>query len=287
MEDHVELKTVLQELHRLSGLRLSIHDTSFREIEAWPQEKCAFCAELQRNPKAYERCLQCDAQAQEKAQSTQQLYQYRCVFGLSEVVAPIYCFGSLIGYLMMGQTLCAPAGNREEIRRLAMPYAVDPAALSEKLDAMALRDPEAMLSCARIMDICAKYISLSNRMNPGQGDLATAARAYIYEHYDQPLTIDRLASQFFCSRTTVIHAFQNRYGETINECITRVRLERACERLTQSRTGVQEIAAECGFASANYFSKVFMKVYQQTPTEYRRAKWKGDNALGFSKMQSC
>ena len=273
LEDHIELITVLLELHQVSGLRLSMHDVSFREMAAWPAEKCAFCAELQRNPTALAKCLQSDREAFAAAQSSDRLYRYRCAFGLDEVVAPVYSFGKLIGYLMMGQTLCRPAGNREAVRRAAMPYAVDPAALARALDDMALRDPEQMLSCARIMDICAKYISLSNRFNPEKAELAPAIRAYIYAHYAEPLSINQLKTHFFCSRATLINAYRSRYGESINGCITRVRLEHARERLVYSRSTIKEIASACGFSNQNYFSKVFLKETQKTPTQFRREAW--------------
>lgn len=278
MEDHIELITVLQELHRISGFRLSMHDTGFHEMAAWPREKCAFCAELQRNPDALARCQQSDCDAFEQAQQQNELYRYRCAFGLDEVVAPVYSFGTLIGYLMMGQTLCRSAGGRDAVRRAAMPYAVDRAALSAKLDAMELHDPDMMLSCARIMDICAKYISLSNRFNPEKADLATAIRAYIYAHYAEPLSINQLKNHFFCSRATLINAYRSRYHEGINRCIIRVRIEHACEQLQFSRRTVKEIAAECGFSSQNYFSKVFLKEKGVPPTVYRRERWVKEDA---------
>lgn len=287
MDDHVELTTVLRELHRVSGLRLSMHDTSFREMAAWPTEKCAFCAELQRNPAALEKCMASDRAAFAAAQKSDRMHRYRCVFGLDEVVAPVYSFGKLIGYLMMGQTLCRPADSRESVRRAALPYAVDPAALNRVLDEMKLRDPEQMLSCARIMDICAKYISLSNRFNPERAELAPAIRAYIYAHYADPLSINQLKTHFFCSRATLINAYRNRYGESINGCITRVRIEHAKERLAYSRSTIKEIASACGFSNQNYFSKVFLKETQKTPTQYRREAWHEEDAYAAQERQTA
>ncbi len=270
MDDHIELITVLQQLHQISGLRLSVHDTQFHEIVAWPPAHCPFCAELQRNEQALRMCRESDQQAFARVKNSSGITFYRCRFGLHEAVAPIYSFGSLIGYLMMGQTLCRPEGTRREVLREALPYARDPDELREKLAAMELHDPEQMRACMQIMDICAKYISLSNRFNPEKADLAPAVYDYIHQNYAEPLTLDVLHRHFFCSRATLINAFRSRYRESIGHCITRVRVEQAQKQLAHSRRSIKEVAARCGFSNQNYFSKVFLKETGVTPTDYRR-----------------
>ena len=51
-----------------------------------------------------------------------------------------------------------------------------------------------------------------------------------------------------------------------------MRLSRAKSLLRFSDSSVEEIAADCGFADAGYFIKVFKKAENMTPLEYRR-KW--------------
>lgn len=270
MNDHIELLTVLKELHNISGLRLSVHDTKFHEIVAWPPNACGFCEELHRNEKALDMCHASDYCAFEQAQKSDEIYFYRCRFGLHEAVAPIFSFGNLIGYLMMGQTLCLPEQNRQDVLQASLPYAVDEAALRDRLAEMPLHDPNMMLSCMRIMDICAKYISLSNRFNPERAELAPSIRAYIHQNYGEPLSLELLKNHFFCSRATLINAFRDRYHESISQYITKVRVDHARELLTYSRRNIKEIAAECGFSNQNYFSKVFQKETGYAPSQYRK-----------------
>ena len=40
-----------------------------------------------------------------KVQDEKRLHIYKCYLGLYEAVAPLYSFGTLTGYLMMGQTI--------------------------------------------------------------------------------------------------------------------------------------------------------------------------------------
>ncbi len=270
MDDHVELITVLQELHNISGLRLSVHDTDFHEIEAYPKGQCALCAMVQKNEQALQVCHQTDYAAFERAKKTQQFSIYQCRFGLYEAVAPIFSFGTLIGYLMMGQTLCSPESNRLAVYEAALPYVDDPARLRRIVDGLPLRDRDKIVSCLHIMDICAKYISLSNRFNPEKADLAPAIKKYINENYRSELSLEVLRSHFFCSRATVINAFQKRYGIGISRYVTTVRIGHARELLMYSRRSIKEIALDCGFSDQNYFSKVFLKETGKTPTQFRR-----------------
>jgi AraC-like DNA-binding protein len=278
MENHTELLTVLKELHNISGLRLSIYDTHFHEMVAWPPDHCSFCAELQRNECALQMCKESDKNAFEKAKETGEMVFYRCRFGMNEAVAPLFSFGNLIGYLMMGQNLCAPENIREEVWAASRSYAIDEKALWSRLYEQPLQDPNKMLSCMHIMDICAKYISMRNRFNPDKSDLPAAVRSYIHRNFREQLSLEHLRSVFFCSRATLINTFRERYGEGINQCITRVRVEHAQKMLEYSRQSINKISTECGFSNQNYFTKVFRKKTGMTPTEYRKALWGKEGA---------
>ena len=52
-----------------------------------------------------------------------------------------------------------------------------------------------------------------------------------------------------------------------------VRLKNAIDMLSSTNYSIREIAEECGFRSANYFSKVFSAKVGITPTEYRNKKY--------------
>ena len=41
-----ELRSIMELFYNLSGIRIVIFDSNFREIIAYPSEKCAFCREI-------------------------------------------------------------------------------------------------------------------------------------------------------------------------------------------------------------------------------------------------
>ena len=63
--------------------------------------------------------------------------------------------------------------------------------------------------------------------------------------------------------------FKQTFGMTFNTYLNRIRLRHACDMLLASRMTIQEIAAECGYRSTEYFYYIFRKYMGTTPGEYR------------------
>jgi len=92
---------------------------------------------------------------------------------------------------------------------------------------------------------------------------------YIYNNYHSKITIEDIAKYCYCSSSTLSHVFAKNYGMTIGKLIHTVRCDRAKVLLSESSMSVSQIALECGFSSADYFTSVFKNLVGVTPTEYR------------------
>lgn len=111
----------------------------------------------------------------------------------------------------------------------------------------------------------------------GSSGSATASklaqiRRYLEEHYPEKITLESLSGHFFISKYHLAREYKKHYGITIGSDLTAMRLSRAKSLLRFSDSSVEEVAADCGFADAGYFIKVFKKAENMTPLEYRR-KW--------------
>ncbi|MDF2632068.1 MAG: soxS 1 [Caproiciproducens sp.] len=270
MDDHIELLTVLKELHHISGFRISVHDTKFNEIAAYPKELGCFCSLVQQNEKARQICIHNDIDTFNIVRNELQTYVYQCKFGLYEAVAPLFSFGTLTGYLMMGQSIDTLTGSRDFVYKAALPYVKDLNVLSQTVGSIPVSSKEMILSCITIMDVCAKYITLSNRLHLSKQNLTFEIKKYIAENYHKKITIAMLCEQFFCSRSTLINSFKKNCSTTISQYILDIRMEKAEEMLKNSNKSIKDIAVECGFEDQNYFSKVFHKSYKKSPSEYRK-----------------
>ena len=71
------------------------------------------------------------------------------------------------------------------------------------------------------------------------------------------------------SATYAERLFRQKTGRSIQAYLTRLRLENAMELLKTTDLPVKTIAANCGYGSAQYFSRVFLNAYGRTPLAFR------------------
>lgn len=93
---------------------------------------------------------------------------------------------------------------------------------------------------------------------------------YLQSCYDQKITVEKLAGHFHTNRTTLMIEFKKYTGKSVNEFITQLRLTMASTLLRDTELSVNEICDRTGFNDVSYFSKVFKKELNCTPSEYRR-----------------
>ena len=271
-EEQQELKALLCDLHTLSGFRLSIHDTEFREIEAYPEQLSSFCHLVQSSPSGSCQCVENDRRAFDYVRKNPGVYLYKCCFGLYEAVAPLYLMGNLVGYLMMGQTIDRDPHSLDEVFQAGLRCIKDRSLLKRTCDDICVCDKENILSCMKVLDICAQYITFSNRFPLRRSNIADRVKQYVDENYAHKITIEQICAGLFCSRTAVTKAFRHKFGIGINEYLTSVRVGAARRLLLNTPKPVSKIAECCGFSDQNYFCKVFLKECGLTPSAYRKSQ---------------
>ena len=264
-----EIISVLYELHKITGFRASLHDVNFEEIAAYPPEKLPICMKIHSIPGEYENCRKCDKEAFLKVEERKETVIYKCRFGLTEAVSPLYNFGILTGYLMMGQISSDKTEKSEVIDALVA------AGISRNDAELSVKDirivPEELIhSYVKIMTICAQYLTLSNAMPGAKPSIAESAKRFICENIDKKITIKDICDEIGCSKTTLIAAFKKEFGITVNATITKAKLEEAKKLLASGTLSINEISQATGFYDQAYFSKVFSAEYGVSPSEYRK-----------------
>ena len=258
-----EIVTVLKELYKISGFRISLHGVDFEEIAAFPERMSPFCEHINENKEEHDRCIECDRLACHRALTDKSTYIYKCRYGLTEAVSPLYNFGSLSGFLMMGQV-----AESEEAAREAERLAGDPIGTEDSCG-VAVVDPDMVSSYVKIMTICAEYLTLSNSVAGEKRTVAKEARRYIEKNLGKKFGIADVCRAVGCSKSTLLTAFKREFGTTVNSFVNDKRLERAEGLLYEGKKSIAEISLECGFSDQSYFSKVFSAKFGIPPTEYR------------------
>ncbi|MDD6221346.1 MAG: AraC family transcriptional regulator [Lachnospiraceae bacterium] len=94
---------------------------------------------------------------------------------------------------------------------------------------------------------------------------------YIDVHYADPdLSLQSLASALNLNKCYLASAFRKETGSTVTAYINEARIRRACLRLNTSALTIGEIAAAVGIPNVNYFTRLFKKQKNVTPSEYRK-----------------
>ena len=85
------------------------------------------------------------------------------------------------------------------------------------------------------------------------------------------LNLEVLAAETGYSRRHFLRMFQKATGSTPHQYLLQSRLQRAQDLISRGSGSLIDIAAACGFSSHAHMSKVFRKLLDVSPSEYRRS----------------
>jgi AraC family transcriptional regulator len=93
---------------------------------------------------------------------------------------------------------------------------------------------------------------------------------YIRLNLDKPINLNKLASIAAFSPYHFHRIFTAMVGETPNNFVSRIKLEKAAQLLQNNpKSSVGDIAFVCGFVNASSFSRAFKDYFSMTTTEFR------------------
>jgi transcriptional regulator GlxA family with amidase domain len=93
--------------------------------------------------------------------------------------------------------------------------------------------------------------------------------AWATEHPASDLSVPELARRVGKSPRHLTRVFRKELGVAPAEAVEQLRLEAARRALQQSAAGLDEIAARCGFGSAEILRRAFQRALHVTPSAYR------------------
>lgn len=84
------------------------------------------------------------------------------------------------------------------------------------------------------------------------------------------INITEVANIIGVSRNHLSRCFSEETGISPINYLQNVRLNYSLQLLASTSLSVKEISEKCGFSAANYYSKVFVKKYNMTPSDFRK-----------------
>ena len=92
---------------------------------------------------------------------------------------------------------------------------------------------------------------------------------YIQEHYQEPIRLADIARQEHLSESYVSRFFREQLNITLQDYLTRLRVEAAMQMLKNTDLSPTCIAYECGFSDPKYMNQGFEKLLGQHPNQWR------------------
>jgi len=102
-----------------------------------------------------------------------------------------------------------------------------------------------------------------------ESDYVNKAIDLILAHIDDPnYSVNELANELFISRSQLHRKLDALTGMSTTQFIKMIRLEKAKDLLRANLGNITEIAYQCGFSSASYFTRSFKEYFGEAPSHF-------------------
>ncbi len=189
--------------------------------------------------------------------------------GFQGIKAPMY-----IKYLHLDEKekLVGKCGQAEYLKSLIL----------QMLEARALtfanelrREGLLYLFLSELTNAAEREVELSEEDKYPQQIYVEHVLRYIERNYSKEIRVSQLAKEMGLSRSYLSSCFKKQMGETVQDYLMRIRMEKAETLLITESVSIGQIAGEVGYEDQLAFSKVFRKKYGMSPSEYRQ-NYKGN-----------
>ena len=93
---------------------------------------------------------------------------------------------------------------------------------------------------------------------------------YIIENYNTNLSMANIAEKIGMDSSQFSRCFKKASGNTFTEFINRLRINRACQLLTETEKYISTICYEVGYNNVANFNRRFIEIKKMTPSKYRK-----------------
>lgn len=111
------------------------------------------------------------------------------------------------------------------------------------------------------------YAEHLERIKP---DTIQQIKQYIIEHSHEDISLEAIGKKVGLSPFYISKMFKEQLGINYIDFLTECRIEKAKKLMGDPARSLKEITFEVGYHDPNYFSKVFKKMCDVSPTEYRK-----------------
>ncbi len=123
--------------------------------------------------------------------------------------------------------------------------------------------------CSNILSIICMYAEEHRRITPEKNSVFKKALEYMSENLNRSVCIEELASLCYMQPTYFVKKFHDALGMPPLAYFNRMRIYKAMGLLAGTKLSIEDVAREVGISDTSYFTRMFKKHCNLTPTEYR------------------
>ena len=123
---------------------------------------------------------------------------------------------------------------------------------------------------ALLRRVARKKTDLEVKQRPVTHSKSAQIAQYISEHYQEPLSLETIATAVALNPSYAATLFKASFGMTIHAYLNQYRVAHAQRLLVTTDMPILELAFDAGFGSSSQFYAAFAKACAKTPGAYRR-----------------
>ena len=281
-----EVKQLIDSFSYCFGVKITLYSPLVEEWLVGTFLKSSdYCTLLQKGLQYRPRCLAQDKLMCERCKRSGKLTVYRCHGGLNEAVKALSRDGKSIGYAMLGQFRTmdhVPATLAMEWGKAGL----DPATFSEAFMARPYFEEETLARMLHLFAMLINFISSSSYVKLWQPQLVEKIIQYLDDHMEEPSNLALVAKAVDRSESAVSHAIKQKFGVSFKQLATVRKIQRFESLLGKNPSlQINEACQLVGFPDQLYFSRVYRKFRNCTPSQYIRtlcSKELGGELLTFA-----
>ena len=101
--------------------------------------------------------------------------------------------------------------------------------------------------------------------------LSKRVKAYLEEHISDPLSLNKIANDLGYSVSQMKTLFTAETGDSIINYFIEMKMDEAKRLIAEGDLNISQIAEQLGYVNTSYFSRLFKKRFDMTPSEYSRS----------------
>jgi len=119
---------------------------------------------------------------------------------------------------------------------------------------------------SKIKEVCH---NLATKKEEQSVSLINQAKIYMEQNFEKDISLDEVSRTINISPYYFSKLFKEETGENFIDYLTEIRILKAKELLKDQSYSIKEVCAKSGYSDPNYFSRIFKKKENLTPSEYR------------------